>query len=160
MSPIPSPTPLRRTIARLLFSPAALLLGFVVLLITTCPGARGEGAIGLLIANDGMLTSASSDFAKLDMAITPVRVPASVSARSTRFDRAPASSARSATPAERSAATRAVGGESDALRHSRSTVPLLVDPLLDDVSSAPAARITPMTGPAVGIRPKLPTGVR
>ncbi len=41
MSPIPSPVPFRRTALRTLFSPMGLFVGFVVLLISTCPGARG-----------------------------------------------------------------------------------------------------------------------
>ena len=41
MSPIPAPAPLRRAILRVVFSPAGLLCGFVLLLIATCPGARG-----------------------------------------------------------------------------------------------------------------------
>lgn len=40
MSPVPSPTSLRHRLARVLFSPAGLLCGFVVLLIVMCPGAR------------------------------------------------------------------------------------------------------------------------
>lgn len=157
MSPIPSPAPLRRRLARVLFSPASLLFGFVVLIIVTCPGARGDGGLGLLAVSDGLRTSAAVDFTNLDLPVTPAR-PA-VMARSTRFDRTPTSTARSATPVERGAAAP-VAGSADAFRHSRAALPLLVDPLLDATPQSPSAAIQPMTGPAVGIRPKLPTARR
>lgn len=148
MSPIPSPTPLRRRLARLLFSPVGLLCGFVVLLIATCPGARGDDGLGLLSAD---LTA----FAGVaDVSVQPVAAPAKAMvskpfARSTRFDRTTPSSARSATPAERAAAK-------DALPHTRKAVPLLVDPLLTDSPQASAGDLRPMTGPPVGIRSRFP----
>lgn len=161
MSPIPSPTPLRRTLARLLFSPAGLLFGFVVLLITTCPGARGEGSLGMLAENNGGLFSSSAiELAKYDsIRVNPTHQPSAAIGRSTRLDRVPTSSARSATPMERGAAAPAPV-DAEAFRHSRSTLPLLVDPMLDETARASSAGIRPMTGPAVGIRPKLPTAAR
>lgn len=156
MSPIPSPTPLRRRFVRALFSPAGLLFGFVLLIIVTCPGARGEGALGLLSVGDGLQASAAVGIMDLNLPVAPAR-PVMV-ARSTRFDRPPSSTGRSATQAERRVAP--VGDAPDAFRHSRSALPLLVDPLLDTTPRAPAAAIKPMTGPAVGIRPTLPTGTR
>lgn len=155
MSPLPSPVPLRRAILRMLFSPASLLLGFVVFIITTCPGARGEDAMSLLVANGGLVPQVGSNVATIDVAVIPTR-PAVLPVRSTRFDRVPASSARSSTPAERVRLTPASTGE--IFTNSRSTLPLLTDPLLDDAS--PSASLRPMTGPAVGIRSPLPSAAR
>jgi hypothetical protein len=155
MSPLPSPTPLRRTVLRMLFSPGSLLFGFVVLIITMCPGARGEESFGLLALNAGLSSPAAVDITTLDVPVAPAR-SAPVIGRSTRFDRVPSSTARSATPAERSSAAPAVR-DTESFRHSRSALPLLTDPLLNDSASA---RISPMTGPAVGVRPKLPISKR
>ena len=152
MSPLPCPTPLRRAILRKLFSPAGLLLGFVVFIITTCPGARGDDAVSLLAASGGFVPRVGIDATTLDAVVTPVR-PATVAARSTRFDRALPSSTRSSTPTGR--VRVAPGPTSEIFTNSRSTLPLQTDPLLDD-AAAPAAGLRPMTGPAVGIRPKLP----
>ena len=41
MSPVPLPRRVRSTILRMMFSRTGLLCGFVVLVIFTCPGARG-----------------------------------------------------------------------------------------------------------------------
>jgi len=155
MSPLPSPVPLRRAILRMLFSPASLLLGFVVFIITTCPGARGEDAVSLLVTNGGLMPRAGADVTTLDVAVIPTR-PAVLAARSTRFDRVPASSARSSTPAERVRLAPAPTGE--IFTNSRSTLPLLTDPLLD--AASPSASLSPMTGPAVGIRSQLPSALR
>lgn len=158
MSPVPSPMPLGRSFARILFSPPSLLLGFVVLLIGTCPGARGEGA-GSLIP-DGLATFASGQntLANLDLtasavaAATPARVPVRPTLReSSRLDRLKPAAVRPAAPQERS------GAEADSFKHSRAALPLLVDPLLADGKAAEASGLRPMTGPPVGIRPKLPT---
>ena len=149
MSPIPSPTPLRRRLARVLFSPAGLLFGFVVLLIVTCPGARGEGSLGLLSEGASGLSTGSS-LMSLDLVVpaTKPAAPRSIG-RSTRFDRTAPSSIRSATPAERPA------DSADTFRHIRSATPLLVDPLLADAPQV-SATIRPMTGPPVGIRSRYP----
>lgn len=156
MSPLPSPTPLRRALLRALFSPIGLLCGFVVLIIVTCPGARGDEAISVLLSNGGL--NATTRPVSLDAlaAAGPV-APSRVVGRSTRFDRVPVSSARSKTPAERAAETGArpaTGGTDDSTLSPRSPLPLLGDALTDRPSSA---GIVPMTGPAVGIRPKMPT---
>lgn len=155
MSPIPSPAPLRRTVARILFSPAALLFGFVVLLITTCPGARGESSFGPLMGTEAFRAPAVAELPNINVPVVPVARPSAVIGRSTRFDRVPSSSARSATLTERNAAAPAAA-DSEAFRHSRLAMPLLVA----DPARAPAANINPMTGPAVGIRPKLPAAKR
>lgn len=150
MSPIPSPVPLRRRLARILFSPAGLLCGFVVLLIVACPGARGDGSLGLIPAGHKTFT-ASADALRLDLPkpVVPAARPTDRPiGRSTRFDRVPPSAARSATPSERAAGPAA----SEAFRHSRSTLPLLVDPLLADAPRI-SASVRPMTGPPVGIAP-------
>lgn len=153
MSPIPCPTPLRRTILRLVFSPMGLLCGFVVLLIATCPGARGDQAISLLLANGGL--QAGSSPASLDGLVVP---PSPVNVHSARFDRTPISSARSKTPAERAAdaAPARPLGEHDDLSHSRAALPLLVEPLTPSLNRPETAAIVPMTGPTVGIRSRLP----
>lgn len=159
MSPLPSPTPVRSAILRMVFSPTGLLLGFVVLLIVTCPGARGEESLGLLVTNDGLRSSAV-DLSNFDVPVPPSR-PTPVIGRSSRYDRVPVSSARSATPLERGLRDReprAVDAES--FRHSRAALPLLVDPLTGDAARAPSAKLNPMTGPAVGIRPQTPVAGR
>lgn len=154
MSPIPSPAPLRRAFLRALFSPGSLLFGFVVLIIITCPGARGEGVMGLLTENEGLF---GPDYLTLDMPVAEAE-PAPVISPAAKFGRMPSSTARSATPVERGGSPAAGAGPS--FRHSRAALPLLVDPLLDDAPRAPSVRISPMTGPTVGIRPKLPAPLR
>ncbi len=149
MSPLPSPSPLRRAFVRALFSPAGLLFGFVVLLIVTCPGARGEGFSASLALNGGL--AATADLPALDVPVAPANRSTTSFARSTRFDRAPVSSARTATPVERKAQASAI--DTEAFSRSRAAVPLLVDPLLDEISSGRPA-ISPMIGPAVGVQPK------
>lgn len=156
MSPLPSPIPLRHRLARLLSSPASLLFGFVVLLILTCPGARGGGgeALGLVPAGSTVF-AAQPDLASLDLTAPDLaKVQAKPAAsrplgRSTRFDRVTPSTARSATPAERPA------NPAESFRHTRSAVPLLVDPLLADAPRV-SPTIRPMTGPPVGIRSRYP----
>ena len=157
MSPLPSPTPVRTALLRMIFSPTGLLLGFVVLIIATCPGARSEESLSLFAANDGLRSSAV-ELSRFDMPVAPSR-PSPVIGRSTRFDPAPVSSARSATPMERGLRTPGTV-EAETFRHSRTTLPLLVDPLSGDRDQAASANISPMTGPAVGIRPRLPVAGR
>ncbi|MFM7107054.1 MAG: hypothetical protein ACKOZU_00335 [Planctomycetaceae bacterium] len=41
MPRLPLPAPVRRAIVGMMLSPAGLMCGFVVLLLVTCPGARG-----------------------------------------------------------------------------------------------------------------------
>lgn len=158
MSPVPSPIPLRIAFARMLFSPPSLLLGFVVLLIATCPGARGEGVATLI--PDGLATfvSGADTLETLDLAIpavaatAPVRLPPRPTIReSSRLDRLKPAAVRSAAPRERTEAA------TDSFTHSRAALPLLVDPLLADARQDQATGLRPMTGPPVGIRPKLPT---
>lgn len=155
MSPLPSPTPIRRAFLRVVFSPVGLLCGFVVLLLVTCPGARGDDAISQLLANGGL--TAGSRPANLDSLAAVQSRPSAALVRSTRIDRAPISGARSRTPAERAAATGSVRevGDTDGFRHSSSALPLLGDPLRETDGAGPAsAGIVPMTGPAVGVRQK------
>lgn len=155
MSPLPSPTPVRNAIVRMIFSPIGLLCGFVVLLITTCPGARGEDSLGLFAGTDG-LRSSVVDLSRLDVAPATSR-PAAVLGRSARPDHAPVSLARSATPSERQLRVR--GGAADdtgSTTGSPSVLPPLVNQLTSEAAQAPAVSIRPMTGPAVGIRSKLP----
>lgn len=159
MSPLPSPTPVRSAILRVIFSPMTLLLGFVVFVIATCPGARGEESLGLLMKNDG-LRSSTLDLSSFDVPVAPNR-PTAVIGQSTRLDRAPVSSARSATPMERGLRHRDPDSvDAESFRHSRAALPLLVDPLTAGAARAPSAKINPMTGPAVGIRPKTPVAGR
>lgn len=149
MSPIPSPTPLRRAVARILFSPAGLLFGFVVLLIATCPNARGDSSFGALLALGG--GSSSTDLARLDVPVAPATATSARAAKPFR------SSWRSPTPAERG---ERYPTSSEASEGPLAAVPLLTDPLLEGKATPPTAHISPMTGPTVGIRPKLPTGLR
>lgn len=151
MSPIPSPTPLRRVAARLLFSPAGLLFGFVVLLIVTCPGARGESGFSSFVALGGGASAA--DWTRLDVPVAP----ATASEMTSRPSRPARSSWRSPTPAERDEAAAVT---ISALDDSRSTAALVTDPAGKGRNPVPAARLKPMTGPTVGIRQKHPTGGR
>jgi hypothetical protein len=150
MSPIPSPTPLRRRLSRLLFSPAGLLFGFVLLLIATCPGARGDEAAGSA-RRTGF--AAGTDLPTFDLT-KPLAAPPAARpfARSTKFDRRATSATRPVRIEDRT------GGSSDTFRHSRSVLPLLVDPVIDAAARGATTSLTPMSGPAVGIRPKLPAG--
>lgn len=149
MSPIPSPTPLRRTLCRLLFSPAGLLFGFVLLLIATCPGARGDEEAVASAKRTGF--AAGTDLPTFDLT-KPLAAPPAARpfARSTRFDRGAASPARPVRTEDRS------GGSFDSFRHSRAVLPLLVDPVIDAAARGATTSLTPMSGPAVGIRPRLP----
>lgn len=151
MSPIPSPTPLRRVAARLLFSPAGLLFGFVVLLIVTCPGARGESGFANILALSG--GAQSTDWTRLDVPVAPATASETIS----RPSKSRQSSWRSPTPAER-------GGLADvtspAFGDSRITASLVTDPVVEGNTATPKTRLKPMTGPTVGIRPKLPAGGR
>lgn len=149
MSPLPSPTPLRRKFTRVLFSPAGLLFGFLVLLITTCPGARGDGSAA---ANPSRRTgfAAGTQLPSFDLTKPlPAQPAARPFARSTRFDRSATSPVSATPPASRP------GAPADQFRHSRAVLPLLVDPVLDAAAGDSATSLTPMTGPAVGIRPTL-----
>lgn len=154
MSPVPSPMPLRISFARILFSPPSLLLGFVALLIVTCPGARGEGAATLIPDGLATFTSGANTLAQLDLSAPAVAAPTPVRPtirEPSRLDRLKPAAARSAAPRERTEAA------TDSFTHSRAALPLLVDPLLADARQAQATGLRPMTGPPVGIRPKLPT---
>lgn len=151
MSPLPSPTPLRRALLRVIFSPAGLLCGFVALIIVTCPGARGEDAIALLAGPFAGPQISSVDLARFDMPVAS-RQAAPATGRPVHSDRAPISSARSATPSER--ARRVAGGvDRVAFPSARAASPVLVDPLFSEAAMSPAAPIRPLTGPPVGIRP-------
>ena len=153
MSPVPSSFPLRRKVSQFLFSPTGLLVGFVVLLIATCPNARGELMNNMFAMNGGLPTA---DLTNLSVPVAPAAAPR-VIGRSTKFDGPQASSLRPATPSERGERTSTATGP---FRHSRSPLPLLVDPILEEGSQASAGRISPMTGPTVGIRPRLPNPAR
>lgn len=154
MSPVPGPLPLRHRLTRLLFSPAGLLCGFVFLLIATCPGARGDDPSAILSANFATFGFAS------DVSVPPVSasskaVTSKPFGRSTRFDREWSSSNRGSAPAERIAAK-------DALPHTRTVVPLLIDPPLTDSPRTSTSNPTPMTGEPVGVsrtslRPRTPS---
>jgi hypothetical protein len=138
MSPLPNPTPIRRTILRIVFSPAALLCGFIVLVISTCPGARGDTAIEMLAASGGL----------------------SARAGGAEADRGLPSAGHVRTSVGRGLHSSILTRE-DMFPRSRSTLPLLVAPLPGDVSHSPsAAPITPMKGPAVGVPRKLPVSHR
>ena len=147
MSPIPSPTPLRRVFARLLFSPAGLLCGFVVLLVLTCPGARGaEGAKP--ISPHSAIFGSSATVVNLGFQPTAAATPTPRRAigRSTRFDRAPEGATTSASAARRGSAAPSSRGL------PQTDLPLFVDSLLGTTASKPESDISPMTGPPVGVR--------
>lgn len=150
MSPIPSPTPLRRKLSRLLFSPAGLLFGFVLLLIATCPGARGDDA-ATAASSRRTGFAAGTDLPTFDLT-KPLAAPPATRpfARSTRFDRGAASAARAVGTENRT------GASIDTFRHSRAVLPLLVDPVIDAAARGATTSLAPMSGPAVGIRPRLP----
>lgn len=131
MSPLPSPTPLRRALLRVVFSPAGLLFGFVVLLLVTCPGARGE------VPSSGLGTFSSSYGSSALPDITNLQVTIS------RRDRPTSSVARSATPSERATSARPV-----------------YEGLQDRDARSAAVRLVPMSGPAVGVKPATRAAVR
>lgn len=138
MSPLPNPTPIRHAILRIVFSPAALLCGFIVLVISTCPGARGETAIEMLAANGGL----------------------SAQAGNAADDRGIPSAVRLGTSAGRGPQSSILAPE-EMFPHSRSAVPLLVAPLPGEVTRGPSASLVmPMKGPAVGVPRKLPVSYR
>ena len=158
MSPLPSPTPMRRTFLRILFSPAGLLCGFVVLLITTCPGARGDDTMGLLAATGGLHGSTGGDLTSLDALLGST-------GGSAEIGRVPAASLRSPLPTERGAVGReprpSILSREDVFPHSRIAIPMLVAPLPGDANTTPAsAALAPRTGPAVGVPRKLPVSFR
>lgn len=154
MSPIPSPVPLRRTVARLLFSPTGLLFAFVVLLLTTCPGARGQSGFDQLLAME--VGAMATDITTIAVPVAPSSTPR-VIGRSTRFDRPRESAAQAPAAVERGARA---GAGADPLRDARLSIPLLDDSLFDEAAGNLPPRIRPMTGPAVGIEPRLPNAAR
>ena len=156
MSPIPNPPPLGRSVARFVFSPAGLLFGFVALLIVTCPGARGDSSLGLITDGAAAFSGGGSELDGLRLSVPPQAARAlprpvarPTGGDSSRLQLLKPRALRTAAPGERS------GGD-DLLTQSLSATPLLVDPLLKDPPKSAAAGIRPMTGPTVGIRPKLP----
>lgn len=153
MSPLPSPSPLRRSIARIVFSPAGLLFGFVAMVIVACPGARGSEPVLLTAENKAVLAGGSKSIRFILMENTPMNPKPRVIGRSKRFD--------GLAPAAGSATAPAAGpaGSADALRNVKAVLPLLVDPLLTDTPRV-SASVRPMTGPSVGIQPRLPGGNR
>lgn len=152
MSPIPSPTPLRRVFARLLFSPASLLFGFVVLIVVTCPGARGDEGAGSISSRDPVFGSSAAVLNLGFKATASAPAPRKAIGRSTRFDRAPAAATSGAPAAQRGSTARGAAGD------SQTALPLFVDSLLGAGAARPAVDIRPMTGPPVGIRTSLPLG--
>lgn len=124
MSPLPSPTPLRRVFLRMVFSPAGLLFGFVVLLLVTCPGARGEVPSVGLGSIDGLYAVGSApDITNLQVTVT-------------RSDRPALAIGRSATPSERATAGRPA-----------------IDGIKTQNGRSVASRFVPMSGPMVGVKP-------
>jgi len=131
MSPLPSPTPLRRTFAKIVFSPSGLLFAFVVLVIVACPGARAADGVRssaastdplFMLAKQGMNPDA-------DVFVPPVRPRMTTPiGRSGRLDAVAPTKARSATPAERG----------------------------EPAAKVSSVTLRPMIGPPVGIRSRLP----
>lgn len=142
MSPLPSPSPLRRSIARILFSPAGLLFGFLAIVIAACPGARSSEPVLITPNTKAVLAGGSNSTRFILMQNTPMSPKPRVIGRSRRFDGiAPATTDPAAGPV----------GSADALRNVKTVLPLLVDPLLTDTPRVSAANPTPMTGQPVGI---------
>jgi len=137
MSPLPSPAPLRRSIARILFSPAGLLFGFLAIVIVACPGARSSEPVLITANTKAVLAGGSGSTRFILMQNTPMNPKPRVIGRSSRFD----GIAPAAGPA----------GSADALRNVKTILPLLVDPLLTDAPRVSEATPTPMTGQPVGI---------
>ena len=149
MSPIPSPTPLRRVFARLLFSPAGLLCGFVVLLVLTCPGARGAEGTKPISPHSAIFGSSAT---VVNLGFQPTAAAPTARraiGRSTRFDRVPEARAKVAPAAQRGPGVEA------AARQSPTDLPLFVDSLLGAEAAKSESDIRPMTGPPVGISPIL-----
>lgn len=150
MSPIPSPTPMRRTVLRFVFSPTVLVCSFVLFLIVVCPNARGEDVFGIFAPQAGHPFPGGSDLMSLNVPVAAARpVKTSAIARPTM------PSVRSATLEERGPVAPAVE-EAEPFRHSRAALPLLVEPLQSVSAKDPFAHLSPMTGPAVGVKAKVP----
>lgn len=161
MSPLPSPAPLRRSILKVMFSPLGLFCGFVLIIMATCPGARGDEAFSMLLANGGLQsTKQPADLDQFQPVVT--RPVAGVADRPILRERAPISAARSKTPAERAreSARGPVGGASESVQHTPSALPLFADPIAAGGERGSSASLVPMTGPAVGVRRQLPRSGR
>ncbi|MFM8792883.1 MAG: hypothetical protein ACKON8_09435, partial [Planctomycetota bacterium] len=141
MSPLPSPSPLRRSIARIVFSPAGLLFGFLAIVIVACPGARSSEPEQITARTKAVLAGGSNSARFILMTPTPVNPKPRVIGRSRRFDGIAPASVPATGPE----------GSADALRNVKAILPLLVDPLLTDAPRVSAANSTPMTGQPVGI---------
>lgn len=150
MSPLPSPSPLRRSIARILFSPAGLLFGFLAIVIAACPGARSSEPVLITANTKAVLAGGSGSAGFILTAPMPLNSKPRVVGRSRRFDGiAPASGSATAP-------TAGPAGSADALRNVKTILPLLVDPLLTDTPRVSAATPTPMIGQPVGTATSLP----
>lgn len=145
MSPLPSPSPLRRSIARILFSPAGLLFGFLAIVIAACPGARSSEPVLITANTKAVLAGSSGSAGFILTAPMPLNSKPRVVGRSRRFDGIAPATVPAAGPA----------GSADALRNVKTILPLLVDPLLTDTPRVSAATPTPMTGQPVGIATRL-----
>jgi len=145
MSPLPSPAPLRRSIARILFSPAGLLFGFLAIVIVACPGARSSEPVLITANTKAVLAGGSGSTRFILMQNTPLTLKPRVIGRSRRFDGIAPAAGSATAPADGPA------GSADALRNVKTILPLLVDPLLTDAPRVSEATPTPMTGQPVGI---------
>ena len=130
MSPVPSPTPLRRTFAKIVFSPTGLLFAFVVLVVVTCPGARAADGLRTAASTDPLLMLAKQGMnLDADVFVPPVKPRMTTPiGRTGRLDAVAPTKARSAMPAERG----------------------------EPAAKVSSVSLRPMIGPPVGIRSRLP----
>ena len=130
-------------------SKVGMFLGLVILVIATCPGARGEGLSGLdsqplAIVGESFALAPEVDAEWLHStaAASPTRDIASKmrSGAPARSDKQVASASK----------TELAAAQQDLFPHSSHALPMLVGPALSlDASSA---SLRPMVGAAVGVR--------
>lgn len=157
MSPLPNPAPTRYALLRVLCSPTSLLLYFVVIVIVTCPGARGDNALHMLSPSQ-FFQSPIADLSRLEMQETATR-SAPVVPRPTSFDRATVSLPRSPTPSERGGRIGVSEAPARPAGLARSALPLLSDPAIEpSARAASTGTIRPMTGPTVGVSSRVRLG--
>lgn len=143
-----NPANTRRSVLRLICSPGGLAVGFVVLLVATCPGSRGDGAVELFLSQDGGLSGPMASASSTSIAVDPLTAAATAPVH--RFaDSGSQPFGRSKTPSERAKVdVPATGGRIDMFRRMRGTLPMLVAPLPG--MTGLSTNLEPMTGASVG----------
>lgn len=145
-------SPVVRMTSKAASSKLGLFLGLVILVIATCPGARGEGLSGLdsqPLAIVGESFSLAPDVDTDWLHATAAAVPARDVASKMRSGVATKSDRQSAH-VNATAKTNASDDLPNLFPHSSQAVPMLMGPALSLDTSSAALR--PMVGAAVGVR--------